>query len=98
MIRSKFTWQVKERVILIEDIGTLEDESVTNDMEEVLDDIRCSLGLSPRQLCDRTILAKDSFGDWDLVETFFENYSDSDMDLLKVRWDKVPTSLLHLTY
>ncbi|WP_240699514.1 hypothetical protein [Spirosoma sordidisoli] len=58
--RADYTYSIDDNIIAIIDLD-LGSKSVTNDMENVLDDIRAELG----DLAGYSVIYRDSMGRWD---------------------------------
>ena len=87
--RADYTYSVEGSVIAIVDLDH-GSKSVTNDMENVLEDIRAKLG----DLAGYAVIYRDSMGRWDgvrLVGRTVEFYSLNETDS-----ERAATRLLHL--
>lgn len=87
--RADYTYTVEGSIIAIIDLD-LGSKSVTNDMENILDDIRAKLG----DLAGYAVIYRDSTGRWDgvrLVGSSVEFYS-----LNETNPERAAIRLLHL--
>ena len=85
--RADYTYTVEGSIIAIID---LDSKSVTNDMENILDDIRAKLG----DVAGYAVIYRDSTGRWDgvrLVGSSVEFYSLNETDP-----ERAASRLLHL--
>lgn len=88
-IRADYTYSVESTIISIIDLD-LGSKSVTNDMENVLDDIRADIG----DLAGFAVIYRDSTGRWDgvrLIGRSVEFYSINEADQ-----QQAEARLLHL--
>jgi hypothetical protein len=87
--RADYTYTVEGSVIAIVDLD-LGSKSVTNDMENVLDDIRAELG----DLAGYAVIYQDSMGRWDGVRQ--KGYSVEFYALNELDQQQAASRLLHL--
>lgn len=89
LFRADYTYTIEGNIISIVDLD-LGSKSVTNDMENVLDDIRTEIG----DLAGYAVIYRDSMGRWDgvrLVGRSIEFYALNETD-----GERAAARLLHL--